>query len=184
MFEINLLSVPDPGLFFSALVPGFTSPRSVDLHTSGGDAVELELVPDTHADAVALVDEANRSAVWHGELRLDIYAPTEAPPIRVAYCHSTGGDADSHIIDVVDKHFSLRPGFQEMSITIADCTPIRGTLTRDGVTSIRIGGAGQTKRSSLFISAHLVGSDGNVTPLRLTATGATVESCPVCEAPN
>jgi hypothetical protein len=91
------------------------------------------------------------------------------PAFRVAYCNSESGE----FTDVVEKYFNLKSGHQILSVRIGDCVTLRGNLTCENMTSVRLGGFVQQIRSSIFITAKLLHADS---ASRVTLTNPTCAS--------
>jgi hypothetical protein len=167
-FEINLLSIPDPGLFFSSLVPGCTKPLDTDVFARQSPSTALQLSPGVHGDLICVVDDQTRAAVWGGELRLELYVAGDVSAMRVAYCNV---EPAGNVAAVAEKYFDLRPGFQIVSLRLSDCVPTVGTITADNLTRIHVGGSTSEKAANVFGSLF-VENDGELMQLSLTSTSS------------
>lgn len=137
-FEINILSIGDPGAFFSALIQpsGVVSPGFI---ASTLDGFRPLLIGDIWSESNFEIGRDLRDRIWRSDLELKVFAPRPIGVFRVA-CVAREG---SEFTAVKEKYLHIGAGTTIYYFRIDELPELRPGLSSENLTHILVGGRDQ-----------------------------------------
>jgi len=132
-FEINILSIGDPGKFFSALLDPGEHPFAVE--REGGFRL-VRFGQDVWSDMQYAMSPEFRQKLWDSNLHLEVFSAAPISLFRVAFAAQQGEEFPA----VKERYVEITAGRTLCSFRISDLVDLRPGLSPENLTHIYVGG--------------------------------------------